>query len=250
MKIAGNRDVKVIYLYEGGPILNSFDSIKKDWLDCKKCALAEERTQVVLGRFFRRPPILDDIALLLVVGEAPGATEDREGKPFVGPSGQVLDKEMLAPAGVRLAYITNLVGCRPPQNRDPQSREVEACSPRLEALVEAIRPDGIVTVGTEATNYAKRATWASSLPSVSILHPAYFLRLGHPTATTKRRVAGQAEKIKKLLVKLGQAVTKVEGGSSHDHIPIAAGMWKAKDGRTCDLVACSSCYSILNEPEA
>ena len=228
--------------------METLKSIKDGWQNCKKCDLAEERTQVVLGRFFRRPPIPDDVALLLVVGEAPGVTEDREGLPFVGPSGQVLDVEMLTPAGVRFAYITNLVGCRPPKNRDPQSTEVAACASRLESLVEAIQPDGVVLVGAEATNYAKRASWAANLPSVSILHPAYFLRLGHPTATTKRKVATQAEKIKKLLIKLGQQVVEEEG-PRHDHIPVVAGEWKAKDGRTCELVACSSCYSILNSPE-
>ncbi|WP_336036107.1 uracil-DNA glycosylase [Halobacterium yunchengense] len=109
---------------------------------CERCSdLVESRSRIVNGDG-------PADAAVLFVGEAPGATEDAEGKPFVGRSGDVLDDELrdagLARADVR---ITNCVRCRPPENRDPTSEELANCRPYLEREVELVDPEVVVTLG-------------------------------------------------------------------------------------------------------
>jgi DNA polymerase len=113
-----------------------------DVLACERCpALAEGRSRIVNGD---GPADAD----LLFVGEAPGETEDREGRPFVGRSGDVLDDALrdagLARADVR---VTNCVRCRPPDNRDPHADELANCRAHLDAEVAAVDPDLLVTLG-------------------------------------------------------------------------------------------------------
>jgi len=117
------------------------DSIK----DCQKCALAAGRTQVVCGSGNAQAPIM-------FVGEAPGYYEDKEGVPFVGAAGKLLDR-LLQEIGLQRAeiFITNVVKCRPPQNRDPHPEEVEACQPYLFHQIELIKPRVICTLGNFAT---------------------------------------------------------------------------------------------------
>jgi DNA polymerase len=109
---------------------------------CERCpALVDSRDRIVNG-------VGPDDAALLFVGEAPGATEDTEGEPFVGRSGAVLD-EALRDAGLARAdvRITNCVRCRPPENRDPRAEELDACAGFLAAEVGIVDPDLIVTLG-------------------------------------------------------------------------------------------------------
>jgi uracil-DNA glycosylase family 4 len=117
------------------------DSIK----DCQKCALASGRTQVVCGS---GNPQAD----VMFVGEAPGYYEDRQGVPFVGAAGKLLDR-LLQDIGLQRAevFITNVVKCRPPQNRDPRPEEVEACQPYLYHQIDLIEPRVICTLGNFAT---------------------------------------------------------------------------------------------------
>lgn len=117
------------------------DSIK----DCRKCALAAGRTQVVCGSGDAR-------ASVMFVGEAPGYYEDKEGVPFVGAAGQLLDR-LLQEIGLQRAevFITNVVKCRPPQNRDPHPEEVAACQPYLFHQISLIKPRVICTLGNFAT---------------------------------------------------------------------------------------------------
>ena len=113
-----------------------------DVVACERCpALVESRSRVVNGD---GPADAD----LLFVGEGPGATEDREGRPFVGRSGDVLD-EALRDAGLARAdvRITNCVRCRPPENRDPHAEELANCRDHLDAEVGAVDPTLIVTLG-------------------------------------------------------------------------------------------------------
>ena len=113
-----------------------------DVVACERCpALVESRSRVVNGD---GPADAD----LLFVGEGPGATEDREGRPFVGRSGDVLD-EALRDAGLARAdvRITNCVRCRPPENRDPHAEELANCRDHLDAEVRAVDPTLIVTLG-------------------------------------------------------------------------------------------------------
>jgi len=108
---------------------------------CKKCALAQGRTRAVPGEG-------PENAALMFIGEGPGFHEDQQGRPFVGAAGQFLD-ELLQSIGLQRAdvYITNVVKCRPPGNRDPQPEEIAACQPYLDRQIALIKPQVIVTLG-------------------------------------------------------------------------------------------------------
>ena len=111
---------------------------------CTACPLHATRTQAVPGN----GPVT---ARIMAVGEAPGETEDREGKPFVGAAGQLLTR-LLESVGLdrRDIYITNIIKCRPPGNRDPEAAEVLACSHFLDEQVSMLRPDVILILGRHA----------------------------------------------------------------------------------------------------
>jgi DNA polymerase len=112
---------------------------------CTRCRLAQGRTQVVFGS---GNPHAD----LMFVGEAPGFHEDKQGIPFVGQAGKLLERLL---AGVELrrddVYIANVLKCRPPGNRDPQPDEIESCEPHLFRQIELIEPKVIATLGNFAT---------------------------------------------------------------------------------------------------
>ena len=112
---------------------------------CTRCRLSQGRTQVVYG-------VGDPNADLLFIGEGPGYHEDKQGEPFVGAAGQLLN-QLLAEIELRRedAYIANVVKCRPPGNRDPSPDEIEACSPWLVEQIALIDPVVIVTLGNFAT---------------------------------------------------------------------------------------------------
>ena len=113
--------------------------------DCQKCALAASRTQVVFGDG-------NPHAEIMFVGEAPGYHEDRQGKPFVGAAGKLLD-QLLGEIGVPRTdvYIANVIKCRPPDNRNPRAEEVESCKPYLLTQIEMIHPKVICTLGNFST---------------------------------------------------------------------------------------------------
>lgn len=149
---------------------------------CTACALHKSRTQTVFG-------VGDENADWLLVGEAPGAEEDRLGDPFVGQAGKLLDA-MLAAIGLNRrenVYIANVLKCRPPGNRNPQPEEVASCSPYLQRQIALIRPRLIVAMGRFAaqTLLCTDATIASlrgrvhayaGVPLIVTYHPAYLLR--------------------------------------------------------------------------
>ena len=149
---------------------------------CTACALHKSRTQTVLG-------VGDRNADWLLVGEAPGAEEDRLGEPFVGQAGRLLDN-MLAAIGLARGenvYIANVLKCRPPGNRNPEPEEVARCSPYLVRQIELLRPRLIVAMGRFAaqTLLDSDASIASlrgrvhryhGVPLVVTYHPAYLLR--------------------------------------------------------------------------
>ncbi len=114
-----------------------FDEIK----ECKDCALGESRTNLVFG-------FGNGEADLVFVGEAPGQNEDLQGKPFVGAAGKLLDK-LLATIGLRRedVYITNVLKCRPPQNRDPLPEEIDRCKSYLFKQLKIISPKVVCTLG-------------------------------------------------------------------------------------------------------
>ena len=149
--------------------------------DCTRCPLHEGRTNVVFGDG-------DPSARLMFVGEGPGRTEDQQGLPFVGPSGQLLTK-MIEAMGLERGdvYITNVVKCRPPNNRNPAPLEIKECSPFLKKQIEVVDPEVIVTVGKFASNTLLdkdealgrlRGRWHEhmGIPVMPTYHPAYLLR--------------------------------------------------------------------------
>ncbi len=155
----------------------SWQDLKVRVKNCTDCKLRAGCTQTVFG-------VGDEKAEWLLVGEAPGAEEDRLGEPFVGQAGKLLDN-MLAAIGI--VYIANVLKCRPPGNRNPEPDEVAKCAPHLQRQIELIRPKLIVAMGRFAaqTLLASDATIASlrgtvhryaGLPLIVTYHPAYLLR--------------------------------------------------------------------------
>jgi DNA polymerase len=149
---------------------------------CTACALHKTRTQTVLG-------VGDEKADWMLIGEAPGAEEDRLGEPFVGQAGKLLDN-MLAAIGLRRGdnvYIANVLKCRPPGNRNPEPEEVARCSPFLQRQIELIEPKLIVAMGrfaaqtlldTDASiaSLRGRVHAYAGVPLLVTYHPAYLLR--------------------------------------------------------------------------
>lgn len=160
---------------------NTLAGIREQLGDCRRCGLHARRTQIVFGD--GAPG-----ARLVFVGEAPGYDEDKQGRPFVGRAGQLLDK-MIQALGLQRSevYICNVIKCRPPQNRNPEADEVAACSPFLVRQLEAIRPTVICALGNFAAQTLLRTQQPISqlrgkprpwrgIPVVAIFHPAYLLR--------------------------------------------------------------------------
>ena len=125
----------------------ALEEIVREVAECKKCRLWSTRTKPVPGH---GNPNTD----VMFVGEAPGYNEDLEGKPFVGAAGKFLD-QLLGLAGLSRGevYITNVLKCRPPNNRDPLPDEVEVCSPYLDRQIMIIRPKLIVCLGRHSASY-------------------------------------------------------------------------------------------------
>jgi len=123
------------------------EAIENEVKACQKCDLWKTRRNAVPGE-----GSLD--ASTLFIGEAPGYWEDVKGRPFVGAAGKVLDT-MLAKISLSrsMVYITNVVKCRPPENRDPSPIEVETCTPYLNRQIKIVQPKIIVTLGRHATSY-------------------------------------------------------------------------------------------------
>lgn len=123
------------------------DELRAQVAECRKCPLADGRTQTVFG-------VGDIEARVMIIGEAPGKNEDLQGEPFVGKAGQYLN-ELLAVAGLTRddVFIANVLKCRPPGNRDPRPEEIELCTPFLREQTRTIDPEFIVTLGNFATKF-------------------------------------------------------------------------------------------------
>ena len=126
--------------------MESLDKIRSDLGDCSRCKLCSTRNNIVFGSG-------NPNARWMVLGEGPGQEENLKGEPFVGRSGDLLNKLIEESGWARGdIYITNIVKCRPPNNRDPHEDEIEACRPFLYRQIEAIRPLVITTLGKPAAN--------------------------------------------------------------------------------------------------
>ncbi|MCG8606899.1 uracil-DNA glycosylase, partial [bacterium] len=122
----------------------ALEAFHREIKNCAKCRLAKSRTNFVFGTG-------NPSANLMCIGEAPGFEEDREGEPFVGAAGQLLNKILAAIGFAREeVYIANIIKCRPPGNRDPEADEVETCMPYLQKQIEMINPKIILALGRVA----------------------------------------------------------------------------------------------------
>ncbi len=158
-----------------------WDELRQCVSDCTRCELAESRTQTVFG-------VGNRSADWMIVGEAPGAEEDRRGEPFVGRAGKILD-EMLRAIGESRdsVFIANILKCRPPNNRDPHPEEAAACRAYLERQIALVEPKIILAMGKIAAQnllgsdepvgrMRGRAYDLDGIPLVVTYHPAYLLR--------------------------------------------------------------------------
>lgn len=169
---------------------------------CIACPLHKTRTQTVFGIGNRQ-------ADLMLIGEAPGATEDKMGQPFVGRAGQLLDAMLRA---IKLhrdqIFIANILKCRPPGNRDPNQAEMQECTPYLERQVALIQPKLIVALGRISAHYLLNTTTPlgrlrnqihhfgdSKIPLLATYHPAYLLR----NPSDKRKAWEDLQRIQELL---------------------------------------------------
>lgn len=164
-------------------VAETLKSLQNRMAACRLCPLALSRNQVVPGTG-------PDNAAVAFVGEAPGYDEDLQGKPFVGASGGLLDKILAAMNLTReQVYTVNVVGCRPPNNRNPEEGETKACEPFFKGQLRLVKPRVIVTLGNTATHalipgaagilrlHGMWQTW-EGIAVLPTFHPAYILRLG------------------------------------------------------------------------
>jgi len=163
------------------PAATTLDEVRSRLGDCQRCPLSKTRKSLVFG-------VGNPAARLVLVGEAPGREEDERGEPFVGEAGRLLDRILFAMGLERNeVYICNVLKCRPPNNRDPETEEVATCEPFLVQQLEAIRPEMIVALGrfaiqtllqTKLPISKLRGSWQEyrGIPLMPTYHPAYLLR--------------------------------------------------------------------------
>lgn len=179
----------------------ALSALRAEAHDCTKCRLAEGRTNVVFG-------VGNPNADLMFIGEAPGRDEDLQGEPFVGRAGQLLTDIIKAMKLSReQVYIANVIKCRPPENRNPEPDELDACRPYIRRQVELIRPRVIVALGRFGLQSLLEKSYAISsvrgkwldyegIKLMPTYHPAYLLR----TPAAKKEVWAD---MKKVMAELG-----------------------------------------------
>jgi len=185
----------------------SLESIRAELGDCRRCPLWRTRNHIVFGEGNPR-------AKIMFIGEAPGAMEDRTGRPFVGKAGGLLTDIIEKGMGMKRSdvYIANILKCRPPGNRDPLPSEVEKCIGFLHEQINVVRPDIIIALGRVATqNLLETSTPISKLRGrfhdfmgiklMPTYHPSYLLQ----NPSKKRDVW---EDIKKVLKEMGLSVQR------------------------------------------
>jgi DNA polymerase len=166
----------------------TLEEVREELGECTRCKLHRHRTQIVFG-------VGNSKARLVFVGEAPGADEDAQGEPFVGRAGQLLTK-IIGAMGMRRedVYICNIIKCRPPNNRTPETDEVLACQPFLLKQLQAIGPHFICALGGPATQTLLQTKEPISrlrgkfydfhgVPLLATYHPAFLLRNPHEKKT-------------------------------------------------------------------
>ena len=199
---------------QNNDIIAELKQLTKEVDACRKCVLGTTRTNAVPGEG-------NPNACLVFVGEGPGADEDAQGRPFVGRSGQLLDKIIIA-MGLKRSdvYICNIVKCRPPENREPRPEEIISCLPFLKRQLSLIRPKVIVALGAPATRTLLETNkpigqlrgkfydfnfddFSPPIKLMPTFHPAYLLR--NYSDDNRRKVW---EDMKTVLAELGLPVPK------------------------------------------
>lgn len=178
----------------------SLDEIRKRLGDCKRCRLHQSRRSIVFGEG-------NENAKLMIIGEAPGFDEDVQGRPFVGKAGQLLTRILQSINLQREeVYITNVVKCRPPQNRNPKPDEINSCNPFLMMQIKTISPKIICALGTfsaqtllktdaKITALRGKVYELEGIKIVPTYHPAYLLR----NPDKKREVWEDMKRISKIM---------------------------------------------------
>lgn len=176
--------------------------------DCQKCPLSQTRKKAVPGEGSHN-------SVVMFVGEAPGGDEDREGLPFIGRAGQLFTRILQSVQIERKdVFITNIVKCRPPQNRNPNKSEIEICLPYLESQIALINPKIIVTLGSVPTKCLLntddaisrlRGQWFPWLGGIKIFpmfHPSYLLRHQETTPGSPKELTWRdIQELKRMLTK-------------------------------------------------
>lgn len=185
-----NELIELLTIYEelGGDFIEvdspapamELNSLNREIFKCNKCPLFKAKTNYVPGEGSVTPDIV-------FIGEGPGETEDKFGKPFIGKAGQLLEK-IINKMGYKREeiFISNIVKCRPPNNRDPMKKEVEACLPYLRKQLEILKPKVIVCLGRVALNTLLNENYSISkvrgnifnymdVPLIPTYHPSYIL---------------------------------------------------------------------------
>jgi uracil-DNA glycosylase len=183
---------------------------------CTLCRLADGRTQVVYG-------VGDPRADLMFIGEGPGFHEDKQGQPFVGAAGQLLNR-MLAEIGLARedVYIANCVKCRPPNNRDPLPDELDACTPYLREQIKLVDPHVVVTLGNFATRYVLQQQVSisrvrgqrfriGSRVVIPTFHPAAILHGGGEASSQMEALRADFQAVKAALAEIPQPVEEQLG---------------------------------------
>lgn len=213
-----------------GEEAKELNKIREEVLVCQKCPLSKSRTIAVPGEG-------SFSAEIMFIGEAPGATEDIKGIPFCGAAGKFLD-EMLEVIGLRRSdiFITNTVKCRPPENRDPEDSEKEACRPYLDRQFKAINPKLIVCLGRHSTStFLPGAGGISKLHGKALRRPdgRVYLPLYHPAAalhngSLRETLINDFKKIPLIIKKIKDAASTNGGAGA----PASKGMRGSKKEET------------------
>jgi DNA polymerase len=196
--------------------MRALEEAARDASTCVRCRLSQGRTQVVYGAG-------DPDADLMFIGEAPGFHEDKQGVPFVGAAGQLLNR-LLADSGIERdeVYINNVILCRPPGNRDPLPDELEACRPWLDERIAIIDPAVIVTLGNWATRYilgsnvsisrvrGQRFPWNGRMV-IPTFHPAAVLHGGGENSRQMTALRMDFQEMKRALAERPQPVEEQLG---------------------------------------
>ncbi len=173
----------------GGTLFRSMQEIYAAVAQCSACVLGQTRTHPVAGEGPEELSRLTNSVEVMVIGEGPGADEDRQGRPFVGRAGQLLDKmlEAIQLSRKTNCYITNVVKCRPPQNRDPAPEERSCCAAFLDAQIRLLRPKMILVMGRIAAQHLLQTSDGigklrgrffdyQGIPLMPTYHPSALLR--------------------------------------------------------------------------